>query len=51
MEREKGAPKHGVYLLIVPWEGYDGNLMALLIAHARAMLLGVYFVVIGVILY
>ena len=29
-------------LLIVPWEGYDGDLMALLIAHARAMLLGVY---------
>jgi hypothetical protein len=24
------------------WEGYDGDLMALLIAHAQAMLLGVY---------
>ena len=29
-------------LLIVPWEGYDDDVMALLIAHARAMLLSVY---------
>ena len=28
--------------VIVPWEGYDDDVMALLIAHAQAMLLGVY---------